>query len=83
MLDRVARLPGAPCLLTRGTRLGRIIAFYHVNRPLEIFQSKQSNYRHKQMKKKDELSLVELQGILLACCNITVSGLSILWKVEG
>ena len=30
MLDRVARLPGAPCLLDRGTRLGGI-AFYHVN----------------------------------------------------
>ena len=30
MLDKVARLPGAPCLLARGTRLGGI-AFYHVN----------------------------------------------------
>ena len=30
MLDRVARLPGAPCLLYRGTRLGGI-AFYQVN----------------------------------------------------
>ena len=30
MLDRVARLHGAPCLLDRGTRLGGI-AFYHVN----------------------------------------------------
>ena len=30
MLDRVARLPWAPCLLARGTRLGGI-AFYHVN----------------------------------------------------
>ena len=30
MLDGVARLPGAPCLLARGTRLGGI-AFYHVN----------------------------------------------------
>ena len=30
MLDRVARLPGAPCLLARGTRLGGI-AFCHVN----------------------------------------------------
>ena len=30
MLDRVARLPGAPCLHARGTRLGGI-AFYHVN----------------------------------------------------
>ena len=30
MLDREARLPGAPCLLARGTRLGGI-AFYHVN----------------------------------------------------
>ena len=30
MLDRVARLPGAPCLLARGTRLGGV-AFYHVN----------------------------------------------------
>ena len=30
MLDRVARLPGAPCLLARGTRLGGIV-FYYVN----------------------------------------------------
>lgn len=30
MLDRVAHLPGAPCLLARGTQLGGI-AFYHVN----------------------------------------------------
>ena len=30
MLDRVARLPGAPCLPARGTRLGGI-AFCHVN----------------------------------------------------
>ena len=30
MLDRVARLAGAPCLLARGTRLGGV-AFSHVN----------------------------------------------------
>ena len=30
MLDRVVRLPGAPCLLARGTRQGGI-TFYHVN----------------------------------------------------
>ena len=30
MLDRVTRLPGTPCLLARGTRLGGV-AFYHVN----------------------------------------------------
>ena len=30
MLDRVARLPGAPCLLARGTRPDGV-AFYHVN----------------------------------------------------
>ena len=30
MLDRVARLPGASCLPTRGTRLGGV-AFCHVN----------------------------------------------------
>ena len=30
MLDTVARLPGAPCLLARGTRLGGV-AFCHVN----------------------------------------------------
>ena len=30
MLGRVARLPGAPCLLARGTRLGGV-AFCHVN----------------------------------------------------
>ena len=29
-MDRVTRLPGAPCLLARGTRLGGV-AFYHVN----------------------------------------------------
>ena len=29
-LDRVARLPGAPCLLAQGTRVDGI-AFYHVN----------------------------------------------------
>ena len=30
MLDWVARLPGAPCLLARGARLGGV-AFCHVN----------------------------------------------------
>ena len=30
MLDRVARLPGAPCLLARGARLGGV-AICHVN----------------------------------------------------
>ena len=30
MLDRVAHLPGGPCLLARDTRLGGT-AFYHVN----------------------------------------------------
>ena len=30
MLDRVARLTGAPCLLARGTRLGGV-AFCHAN----------------------------------------------------
>ena len=30
MLDRVARLSGAPCLLARGTRLGGV-SFRHVN----------------------------------------------------
>ena len=30
MLDRIARLPGAPYLLPRGTRLGGV-AFSHVN----------------------------------------------------
>ena len=29
MLDRVARLPGAPCLFARGTRLG-VVVFCHV-----------------------------------------------------
>ena len=31
MLDRVARLPGAPCLPARGTRLGGV-AFYRLSR---------------------------------------------------
>ena len=30
MLAKVARLPGAPCLFARGTRLGGV-AFHHVN----------------------------------------------------
>ena len=30
MLERVARLPGAPCLLARGSQLGGV-AFCHVN----------------------------------------------------
>ena len=30
MLGRVARLPGAPCLLPRGTQIGGV-AFCHVN----------------------------------------------------
>ena len=30
MLNRVAHLPGAPCLPARGTRLGGI-TFYHLN----------------------------------------------------
>ena len=30
MLDRATRLPGGPCLLARGTRLGGV-AFCHVN----------------------------------------------------
>ena len=41
MLDRVARLPGEPCLLARGTQLGGI-AFYHVNGSCRAIPANQS-----------------------------------------
>ena len=48
MLDRVARLPGAPCLLARGTRLGGV-AFYHVNGSFRTIPDNRGEINYKNM----------------------------------
>ena len=48
MLDRLARQPGAPCLLARGTRLGGI-AFYHVNFSYRATPAGQDETSHEDM----------------------------------
>ena len=48
MLDRVARLPGAPCLLAQGTRLGRV-AFYHVNGSCRTIPANRGEINRKNM----------------------------------
>ena len=47
-LDRVACLPGAPCLLARGTRLGGV-AFYHVNGSLRTIPDNRGEINRKSM----------------------------------
>ena len=53
MLDRVARLPGAPCVLARGTRLGGI-AFYHVNGSCQAIPSCRDKIKHEDMAARGE-----------------------------
>ena len=48
MLDRVARLPGAPCLLARVTRLGGI-AFYPVNGSCRAIPASRGEINHENM----------------------------------
>ena len=48
MLDRVARLPRAPCLLARGTRLGGM-AFYHVNGSCRATPASRDEIHHQDM----------------------------------
>ena len=48
MLDRVARLPGAPCLLAQGTRLGGV-AFYHVNGSCRTIPANRGEINRKNM----------------------------------
>ena len=48
MLDRVARLPGAPSLLAQGTRLGGV-AFYHVNGSCRTIRANRGEINRKNM----------------------------------
>ena len=54
MLDRVARLPGAPCLLARGTWLGGI-AFYHVNGSCRAIPVCRDEINHEDMTARGEV----------------------------
>ena len=56
MLDRVARLPGAPCLLAQGTRLGGV-AFYHVNGSCRTIPANRGEINHKNMVAQGEFFL--------------------------
>ena len=53
MLDRVARLPGAPCLLAQGTRLGGV-AFYHVNGSCRTIPANRGEINRKNMVARGE-----------------------------
>ena len=53
MLDRVARLAGAPCLLARGTRLGGV-AFYHVNGSCRAIPPKRGEINRENMAARGE-----------------------------
>ena len=53
MLDRVARLPGAPCLPARGTRLGGV-AFCHVNSLSRAISANQGEINLKHMAARSE-----------------------------
>ena len=53
MLDRVARLPGAPCLLARGIRLGRV-AFCHVNGSSQAISANRGEINRKNMAVRSE-----------------------------
>ena len=53
MLDRVARLPGAPCLLARGTWLGGV-AFCHVNGLSRAISANRGEINRKNMAARSE-----------------------------
>ena len=53
MLDRVARLPWAPCLLARGTRLGRV-AFCLVNGSNRAISAKRGEIIRENMAARSE-----------------------------
>ena len=54
MLDRVSRLPGAPCLLAWGTQLGEI-AFYHVNGSCRAIPPSRDEINHEDMAARGKL----------------------------
>ena len=53
MLDRVARLPGAPCLLARGTQLGGV-AFCRVNGSSWAISANRGQINHENMAAQSE-----------------------------
>ena len=53
MLDRVARLPRAPCLLSRSTRLGGV-AFYHVNGSCRVIPVNRGDINRENMAARGE-----------------------------
>ena len=53
MLDRVARLPEAPCLLARGTRLGGV-AFCHVNGSSRVISANRGEINRENMAARSE-----------------------------
>ena len=66
MLDRVARLPGAPSLLARGTRLGGI-ALYHVNGSCRAIPVSRAEIERENMAARGEFFYAESVE-----CKITV-----------
>ena len=53
MLDRVARLPGTPCLLARGTRLDEV-AFCHVNGSSRAISANRAEINRENMAARSE-----------------------------
>ena len=83
MLDKVARLPGAPCLLAQGTRLGGV-AFYHVNGSCRTIPANRGEINRKNMVARGEFfrnyhlpvlsARTKWQSIWRDQCNRRVSG---------
>ena len=59
MVDRVARLPGAPCLLARGTRLGGV-AFYHVNGSCRAIPANRGEMNHENRAARSDFFVVTI-----------------------
>ena len=84
MLDRVARLTRAPCLLAWGTRLGGI-AFYHVNGSCRAISANRGEINRENMAARGEFfssyhfpmisgQRAEIQSIWRDQCHRRVSG---------
>ena len=59
MLDRLARLPGAPCLFARGTRLGGV-AFCHVNGSCRAIPANRGEINHENMAAGSDIFVVTI-----------------------
>ena len=65
MLDRVARLPGAPCLLAHGIQLGGK-AFYHVSGSCQAMLANRGEISRENMTARDEVFRSYHQPVLSA-----------------